>query len=66
MIGGFALPVAIYAAAIGAARLAAPRSVSYKSLFAPANPTEMGGLEPLHSEPVDAVHRNCRSVEPGI
>jgi hypothetical protein len=34
MIGGFALPVAIYAAAIGAARLAAPRGVSYKSLFA--------------------------------
>jgi polyferredoxin len=34
MIGGFALPVLIYAAAVGGVRLAAPRRVSYKSLFA--------------------------------
>jgi polyferredoxin len=34
MMGGFALPVLIYAAAVGWVRLAAPRGVSYKSLFA--------------------------------
>jgi hypothetical protein len=34
MVGGFAMPVLIYAAAVGWLRLAAPRGVSYKSLFA--------------------------------
>jgi polyferredoxin len=34
MMGAFALPVLIYAAAVGWARLAAPRQVSYRALFA--------------------------------